>query len=210
MPCCPLCLDSKISHFETTHKYLKCSVCDLISLKPEYRLSPQEEKARYLLHQNDVEDKGYQDFVASLCHQIRCQVLPTELGLDYGCGEGPVTSYLLTKEGYNISCYDPFFKNDLALLNKKYDFAFLCEVAEHFYQPRTEFEKLIGLLRNKRFLFIKTELYDQSKPFENWYYRNDPTHVCFYTVETMKWIQLHFGFQKVEYFPQYVTVFSGF
>jgi hypothetical protein len=207
---CLLCLKSGARFFEASQKYLKCLECDLIFLMPEYRLSLQAERERYLTHNSDVEAKGYQDFVSPLCRLIKENTLQTDLGLDYGCGQGPVTSYLLTKEGYNISCYDPFFRNEPLLLARKYDFVFLCEVAEHFYNPRLEFEKLAGLLMNKKTLFVKTELHDQTKSFEKWYYKNDPTHVCFYSVQTMQWIQHHFGFQKVEFFPQYVTVFSSF
>lgn len=207
---CPLCRDQRTFHFETTKRYLQCPECRLIFLKPEYRLTEQAEHERYLTHQNNVQDKGYQDFVAPLVQQIKKKMSPSELGLDFGCGPGPVVTYLLEKEGYSVNCFDPYFKNEPELLENLYDFVFLCEVAEHFYDPRLEFDKLVTCLRKKRVLFVKTELYDKRKSFETWYYKNDPTHVCFYTAETMRWLQQHYAFEQMELIPGNVTVFSGF
>jgi len=36
-----------------------------------------------------------------------------------------------------------------------------------------------------------TDMYDSKIDFSRWYYKNDPTHVFFYSSETFQWIQKH-------------------
>ena len=35
---------------------------------------------------------------------------------------------------------------------------------------------------------MMTNFYDESIPFKDWYYRKDPTHVVFYSLETVSTI----------------------
>ena len=42
-----------------------------------------------------------------------------------------------------------------------------------------------------------TDVFNQSINFENWYYKNDETHVIFYTKNTFDWIKNELGFSKV-------------
>ncbi len=91
-----------------------------------------------------------------------------------------------------MSVYDPFFAPDPAVLDGSYDFITCTETVEHFFSPADEFERLNKMLRNGGWLGVMTEMRNDSS-FENWWYTRDPTHVCFYRVETMEWIALHFG-----------------
>jgi hypothetical protein len=205
---CVLCESADLNHFEKSEKFLLCRVCDLRFLKSEFRLSKDQERERYLLHDNHVEDTEYQNFVQPLVSTIKQHVLKSELGLDYGCGSGPVASFMLKKEGYGINGYDPFFLNEPSQLELQYNYVFACEVAEHFFNPGEEFGKLSKLLGPGGRLFIKTELFKQALSFENWYYRRDPTHVCFYSEPTMKWIAQRFHFGTPKIFAQNVVLFS--
>ena len=58
--CCPIC-DCKVYIYleECDKKYYKCCKCEFIFLSRECMLSKKEEKARYAMHQNNMEDKGY-------------------------------------------------------------------------------------------------------------------------------------------------------
>ena len=39
---------------------------------------------------------------------------------------------------------------------------------------------------------VRTELYPHVDSFSKWYYKNDPTHVCFYQTETLQWLSTQF------------------
>jgi hypothetical protein len=41
-----------------------------------------------------------------------------------------------------------------------------------------------------------THVYNETIDFENWYYKNDETHVIFYQQETIQWIAQQLGFSK--------------
>src|SRR3990167_1783863 len=107
------------------------------------------------------------------------------LGLDHGSGKDSAIHYLLKQRQYQLEKYDPFFVNHPERLQtEKYDYIVVCEVAEHFYDPCAEFEKLKSLLKSGGTLFVMTSLWSQDVDFINWSYRRDSTHVCFYSVKT--------------------------
>ncbi len=194
---CPLCA---INH--TTQllpellgdQYFHCPKCDLRFLNSKYRLNSEDEKKRYLTHNNDVNDPGYQNFVAPLYQEIRKRAQPLARGLDFGAGPGPVIADLLQKDGFRISLYDPYFWPHPDLLNDQYDFVFACEVIEHLYDPHLEFKRMKSCLKIHGFLGLMTHVYDETIDFASWYYRKDPTHVAFYSKETFAWIKEHYGF----------------
>mgnify|MGYP003664122103 FL=1 len=43
-----------------------------------------------------------------------------------------------------------------------------------------------------------TDLFSTTTNFENWNYKNDKTHVVFYSETTLKWIQQTFNFSEVK------------
>jgi len=195
---CPLCETSSIYYatFKERH-YLKCINCFSLFLSEDCRLNESDEKNRYLEHDNDINDEGYRKFVSPLTNHVLKKYKMDSLGLDYGAGTGPVISTVLNESGYSINGYDPYFSPDETVLNQKYDYITCCEVIEHFYYPKKEFIKLKNLLKDNGELICKTDLYDETIDFNNWYYKNDPTHVFFYSINTFKWIQKNIGFNKV-------------
>ena len=42
-----------------------------------------------------------------------------------------------------------------------------------------------------------SELLPKDMSFNDWYYKNDPTHVIFYSEENLKWIKENVGFSEV-------------
>ena len=188
---CPLCGSSNghtITTAKSTCSYFDCLDCRLISMHKKNHLSHNQEFARYLLHHNDVSDLRYQNFVKDVTDFVQNHITPSATGLDYGSGPGPVVTQILRDQGYTMSCYDPYFANDPALLFTQYNFIVSCEVVEHFYNPAEEFSKLKQCLKPNAPLIIKTLLYEDNIDFSNWYYAKDPTHVCFYRSMTFDWI----------------------
>ena len=177
------------------HSFYNCPNCFGLSRDPKTFLSTTAEKARYLTHNNDVNDPGYQKFVAPLVDQVTQHFnADSSIGLDYGAGTGPVIAKLLEEKAYNIALYDPFFHPNKKVLDTQYNFIVCCEVMEHFYDPYSEFKKLRALLLAGGKLICKTDLYATDLDFGNWYYKNDPSHVFIYHRNTLSWIQEHFGF----------------
>lgn len=195
---CILCSGKTKKIYTEQHgNYYQCGNCRSVILDPDDYISPDEEKQRYLEHNNDVNDPGYQNFVSPVVESVLKNQNPEDTGLDYGAGTGPVISKLLQDKGYTIIPYDPLFiKNDV--LNTKYDYIVCCEVIEHFHNPSQEFRLLKELLQNKGVLYCMTYLYDENIDFKSWKYKDDQTHVIFYHKKAVQWIQKTLGFSKVE------------
>ncbi len=183
---------------ETQKKYYRCGTCSGIFLDPACRLSEADEYARYLNHENDVEDPAYQKFVGPVVSAIRQSFGPHCEGLDFGAGPGPVIAKLLRDAGYAVELYDPFFWKDRAPLSRKYDFIACCEVLEHLRAPAEEFRLLRSLLKPGGALFCMTELYSGTPDFKTWYYRNDPTHIFFFHPRTLEWVKSAFAFSDLK------------
>ena len=197
-PICPLCNSAATLFCEKPkHLFYKCNTCEGI-FRPKYTfLTAEEEKSHYEKHNNDVFDERYQAFVSPIVNAILNDFSPEAKGLDFGSGTGPVIAKMLTDKGYQVQNYDLFFENDVALLNQKYDYVSCCEVMEHFQQPYKEFELLKSLLLPKGKLYCKTEVFNNQKPFENWYYKDDFTHVFIYQPKTLKWLKKEFHFSNL-------------
>lgn len=206
---CRLC-DSKLYLYNESRNriYLSCNNCGSIQLHPNFFLSQDLEKERYKKHNNDINDKKYQAFVSPIVNYVLKNFNTSHQGLDFGAGTGPVISKLLKDRKYNIQLFDPLFWNNPNLLNEKYDYVFACEVIEHFNNPKKEFSLLKSLLKPNGKLIIMTILYNDTIDFSSWFYKNDETHVFFYTKKTLDYIQSHYDFKKV-YIEDRLIVFEN-
>ena len=192
--CCPLCSSNWESFYN--EQFRKCSGCQSIFRVPEFFISPEKEKLRYQEHNNDVEDRKYQGFVDPIVQEILKHHSSHETWLDFWAGTGPVISHLLEKKWFHIRLYDPFFHNSPEFLTQKYDFIIACEVVEHFHNPKKEFELLYNLLKPGGRLYIMTDLYTPDIDFNGWYYKNDKTHVFFYSDKAFSWIERNWAWKE--------------
>jgi len=178
---------------EETRSYAHCRQCDLVFVLRQYLPSPQEEKARYDTHQNEVNDSRYRDFLSRL-HKPLVEKLSVGMkGLDYGCGPGPALAHMFRESGFEMFTYDPIYAKDDQALNRSYDFITCTETAEHFHFPGNELKTLNGLLNPRGWLGVMTERLEDWNQFPQWYYKNDPTHVSFYSRTTFEWVARYFG-----------------
>lgn len=189
-----------------SRRYYNCPDCKSIFMDPQDYLTSQEEEERYKEHNNDINDSRYQEFVAPIVKAVQNDYRPNTLGLDYGCGTGPVITKLLNDKGYKLNLYDPYFADYPENLKVKYDYIVCCEVIEHFYNPKEEFQRLNWLLKPGGAIFMKTEIYDDDIDFDTWYYKNDPTHVFFYSQKTLECIQECFQFSDVIIEEKYIKL----
>ena len=195
---CPLCNSTATLLCEKPkHLFYKCNNCDGIFRPKHTFLTAEEEKEHYEKHNNDVFDERYRAFVSPIVEAVLHDFSPETKGLDFGSGTGPVITKMLTDKGFQVRNYDLFFANEPSLLDEKYNYVSCCEVMEHFHQPYKEFELLKSLLLPKGKLYCKTEIFNNQKPFENWYYKDDFTHVFIYQTKTLEWIKSEFSFSNL-------------
>ena len=207
---CRIC-ESPSSEFyrdpRTLKTYHHCEECDLRFLNPVHYLSRGEEEARYRLHNNCVEDERYQKFNQPVIDLIRKRAAPLDI-LDFGCSDGPVIPHMLKGSGYNIEVYDPYFRPEESVLERVYDIVTVIEVAEHIYYPQKEFTRIKKMLNPGGQMIVMTELFKESMNFGDWYYRKDPTHVCFFSERTMNWLKDRLGFSSMTVDYQRLTLFT--
>lgn len=160
-----------------------------------FHLSRTDAKSRYMEHNNEVGDIGYRRFLSRLSGEILPHLIVPGNGLDYGAGPGPALAEIFRENGHKIDLYDPYFHPDRSVLARFYDFVVCSETAEHFVNPKTDFDQIYNLLVPGGMLGIMTSVYYDSIHFPDWYYINDPTHVSFYSPETMGWIATHWNWE---------------
>lgn len=196
---CPLCNGegTKIHH-SRNRDYYSCTNCTGVFVGSTAFLTPTEEKKRYDNHSDDITQQGYQNFVSPCVLAVQNSFTDKHKGLDFGCGRSEIVAKLLQQKNYDIVGYDPYYKNNLAVFTQQYDYITSCEVIEHFNNPAKEFERLKSLLLPNAKLILQTNILQATIDFGTWWYKNDPTHVFFYTPECFQFIQQHFGFSKLE------------
>lgn len=197
---CPLCDSGSVFFWkdEKIGNYFQCGVCLSVYLDAGCHITKEAEKERYLLHDNDINDPKYLDFLKPAIDLVEKKFKKTASGLDFGAGPGPAISHHLKKKGYSIAVYDPFFWNQPEVLQTQYDFIICTEVMEHFQNPKKEFGLLRSLLKPEGKLICMTEVYSESINFSNWHYRRDSTHVFFYHEKALQFISESFQFRSYE------------
>jgi len=188
--------------------YWRCEICSLIYLPSEYHLSPANEKARYDEHQNNPTDLQYRQFLEKLTSPLKQRLREKVRGLDYGSGPGPTTSVMMEEAGFPMENYDPFYAPNSSALEKQFNFITCSETVEHFKNPRRNFLRLHDMLEEKEgILAVMTQLIPDDKPFSEWWYHKDPTHIAFYSKRTFCWIAEWMGL-RIEFPASSVILLS--
>lgn len=191
---CPLCgcLQGE-DFFQDKRSYLRCPVCSLVFVPPEHFLSSEQEEAVYDQHENHPDDHGYRQFLSRL-HAPLCERLaPRSRGLDFGSGPGPTLSVMFEEAGHTVQIYDPLYANESSVFQFEYDFITASEVIEHVREPREEFQRLWGCLKPGGWLGLMTKRVIDREAFATWHYKNDPTHIRFFSVATFHWLASELG-----------------
>ncbi len=203
---CRLCGTKADLFYQEKQKYFRCPKCDAIFTDFQELPTDFDEKARYEMHTTEI-NEGYRKFVNPMIIAVSQDFSEENSGLDFGAGRSKIITKLLQENGFKIVSFDPFFENKPELLDEKYDYITSCEVVEHFYKPEKEFSQFKSMLNEKGKLYLMTSLYEDSIDFSKWYYKNDSTHVFFYTMKTLEWIKENYGFSSLE-FKDRVIIFT--
>lgn len=207
--CCPLCDANEVAfyHRDKARDYLQCQRCDLVFVPAEFILSSTDEKTEYDKHQNTPDDEGYRTFLSRALSPILNRIKLGATGLDFGCGPGPTLSVMASESGYQVSNYDIYYANHPHLLDVKYDFITMTEVIEHVSKPMLVIERLSGCLKPGACLLIMTKRVSSLDAFASWHYKNDPTHIRFYSERTFEWLAETMGWQ-LELVAKDVVIFN--
>jgi SAM-dependent methyltransferase len=207
MPCCPLCDSSADQyHQDKRRAYFQCANCRLVFVSPDAFLTAEEEKSIYDLHQNSPGDEGYRTFLSRMCRPITERLPTGSRGLDFGCGPGPTLSVMFEEFGYPMALYDSFYAPDKSALAKEYDFVTATEVVEHLRNPAQSLDRMWRCVKPGGYLGIMTKLVIDRDAFANWHYKNDDTHICFYSRETFGWLAREWRTEPV-FVGKDVTIF---
>lgn len=188
-------------------EYWHCPSCQLIHVPPQFLLDAAAEKAIYDLHENTPDDAGYRKFLSRLFTPLSNKLKAGSHGLDFGCGPAPVLAHMFREAGFSCDTFDIYYDNQPTKLQCQYDFIVSTEVAEHLAAPAQVFAQLLCCLKPNGHLAIMTQRWDSIERFQQWTYRNDPTHICFFHEQTFQWLAQKFGLQLTIY-PRDVVIFQ--
>jgi len=159
-----------------------------VFVPPEQFISSEKEKAVYDQHENSADDPGYRHFLKRLFKPMLEQIPGNSYGLDFGSGPGPTLSIMFAEKGCHMKNYDYFYAPESKYLQQTYDFITATEVVEHLHHPRKELDRLWSCLKPEGSLGIMTKRVIDQAAFAHWHYKNDPTHICFFSLETFQWL----------------------
>lgn len=197
-------------------KYFHCQTCGALQTEEPYWL---EEAYQPI---NEQLDTG--QFVRCLHNAAFLDALTSQLNLpndplvDYGCGSG-LTARILRDVGINAYGYDTYSTPRLLMgfqteTLEGASVINLCEVAEHFPNPKSSFEHIFSC--NPSVVVMQTEIF--NKPNKDWGYLavEHGQHIFFYTEKTIAYlaqthrmgatfIQGYIVFFKVELLDSFFT-----
>ena len=189
--------------------YHVCKECEFIFKDPTSRITIEEEANEYGRHNNTMESTGYVNMFKDLINEHIAPLNIERKVLDFGSGPGPVLYQLLLQSGYDTSHYDPFYFQDFAYRENKYQLITSTEVVEHFFDPMKEFKHLSNLLEDGGYLLIMTHIRNKDlEVFLNWWYRRDVTHVSFYHLKTLEYIAKVCGLTLIKHNDKNIILFQ--
>jgi SAM-dependent methyltransferase len=162
--------------------------CELVFVQPSDRLDAESEKAFYDLHENDPNDERYRGFLSRVCDPMLAKLPVNSAGLDFGCGPGPTLSLMLEEAGHNVALYDVFYHPDTVVLQTNYDFLTATEVIEHLHNPSQVWQQWLNLIKPGGWIGLMTKMVKSREAFVSWHYKNDLTHVIFFSRRTFQFL----------------------
>lgn len=198
---CRLCGRQRTKSFVTLRDeilYHRCLSCGYIGMDEAYILSPEDERRRYLLHENSPDNLGYVHWLKSfLTFALNKKVPDGASILDFGSGPQPVMAELMRDLGYTVSTEDSYFAPGRA--EGPFDLITAVEVFEHLLFPADVMKSLAERLLPGGKLCLCTEfLQEKTDFFDTWHYRSDPTHIGFFTVKALVEAGRKCGLEKSE------------
>lgn len=203
---CKCCNSQNLNCLKIQKKYYFCNDCHSAFLNNDDFVSEQKEIERYSLHNNDLSDNGYKQYLEKFLSKIIEYAGNKGNFLDYGSGPNPCLVELIkqNKDLYqfnDINGWDLYYTKDFIPNKQNYDIISCLEVAEHFKNPVNDLSNIYSLLRNQGKLVLQTQFLncdnfnDFSEFFRKWWYKEDCTHVMFYSKKGIELCATKIGFK---------------
>jgi len=204
---CKICASNSPVFFSDKRTFYKCPYCSLIFTN-ETLVGEQAEK-HYKDQWDDQDEQFWKDRASDL-HSLISQHLATPgKVLDFGSGSGKLTE-ALKERGVDVTPLDPMTHGYLKDQNysDKFDVIIAIEVIEHLTDLWKEFAELDKVLSKNGIMIFSTLLTNlfidlpesQSKEsFAGWTYKDDPTHVCFYSNRAISVLAKISGYESFVY-----------
>jgi 2-polyprenyl-3-methyl-5-hydroxy-6-metoxy-1,4-benzoquinol methylase len=172
-----------------------------------HHIDASAEKAIYDQHQNDLADEGYRRFLSRVLDPVVASVGKGAIGLDFGCGPGPLLAKMLIDAGYRVNLYDLYYHPNNVVLQQRYDFITCTEVIEHIAEPKQVLEQLLSMLKVGGPLVLMTKLVLGQDRFASWHYKNDLTHISYFSRATFEYVAQQFNVE-IEFIGSDVIVLT--
>jgi 2-polyprenyl-3-methyl-5-hydroxy-6-metoxy-1,4-benzoquinol methylase len=114
---------------------------------------------------------------------------------------------MFEETGHSMTIYDAYYAKNESVWEQRFDFITASEVVEHLHQPRTELDRLWARLRPGGILGLMTMVAPAREAFATWHYKNDMTHVSFFSRNTFGWLGDQWG-SKPKFFDDDVVLFQ--
>jgi SAM-dependent methyltransferase len=197
MRSCRICSHPAHLLFNDTRPFFGCNVCGLIFT--DCFISEEAVEKHYKdQHSNSFdwmrEAKGFVEWIKNMGQPVPLLSLSI---LDYGSGSG-LLAEALKNIGFQVDCYEPMLhgKFNPNVYSKSYDVIILNEVMEHLEDINQILDRIYGILALNGVIIIKTLLTDRiindpenfKESFSRWWYKDDPTHISFFSFMTIEYL----------------------
>ncbi|MEA1918541.1 MAG: class I SAM-dependent methyltransferase [Campylobacterota bacterium] len=200
---CKICNQPTQHYFDTQMQwdFYHCKACEFFFKDPKHYLEDDQEIRVYQNHNNSFESPGYVEMFESFMDAtFKPYIKEIKTVLEFGCGPGPVLATLLEQQGLHVSKYDKFFFPEKVYESQRYDLISSTEVLEHIDTPNAIMQFFHQHLQPKGYLAIMTQFHSNNeKEFLQWWYRKDPTHICFFTPHTFEVLAQKHGFKVLHF-----------
>ena len=200
---CKICNTSVTSILDERNgwEFFHCKECEFIFKNPNNYVNSDKELSQYQNHNNTIESRGYvemfEKFMSATFEPYLDDITNV---LEFGSGPGPVLAELLRRKNLNVDIYDKYFSPKEVYEGKEYDMITSTEVLEHIDAPREIFNFFAKHLKKGGYLSIMTQFHkNEEEDFKKWWYKNDPTHICFFRPHTFEILAKMSGFEVVKH-----------
>lgn len=189
---CRICDNQAYLFYEDRRPFYICKKCGLIF--SDCPLSIEEIKKHYQSQYVNVFDWNKE--AKAILDVVSFAVKPQKI-FDFGAGSG-FLSNVFRSMGMDVDSYEPMFHGAFKAeqFSKGYDLVVLNEVVEHVEDINTIFDNLYAVTRTGGIIFISTAMTDAlinetgnfQELFNNWWYKDDLTHISFFCQLTFEYI----------------------
>lgn len=184
-PRCPICREPSEPFYEDVRPFRACPSCEFIFTN--FRAREEKAEAHYQGQWGSLGEEWWRGLAENIIESVEPYRKPRRI-LDYGAGRGDLTAQF-RKMGYDVTALEPM--TDGYLKDQRYpnlfDLVVGVEVIEHLPNLWEELEHVRRNTAPRGVIYFKTSIADVLRDpdptgfFREWKYKDDPTHVNFFS-----------------------------